>query len=789
MTAENAPSDLNQLYDLLGAPLQKEFDTITTLAAQACGMPVALLSFGDEKRRVFTARYGLNENETANLYTPFLSTLHEQQVPAVIADIRNEPLLVNHPFFESHHFLFYAGVPLIEASGLTVGILCVLDYNPSTLTDGRLNSLYRLADQAVSLMELRRRQQDINDNYRLLKEIEKKTELDKINYEALINNTSDDVWSIDTEFRLIAFNNAFSKKLEILTGKKVMRGQYALFPERIPSDLHLRFKSYFERALSGESIMEEYCRPENPDSGLDIWIELMGNPIYQNGVITGAAFFARTITERKRAELQTLKSEANYRTLFESCPLPIIVVNMESLQILEANRATFSKYGYAKDELLGKSLDILLREEDVCPFVNAIENLSGLGTETKLETIIHRKKDGKLIHGEMMLHELRFEKKNCFLAIINDQTEHLKSISFKTQMANILENSLNEIYVFETVDLRFLYVNRGAVLNIGYSLDELRQLTPFQIKPEFTETQFREFIAPLLSDHKEKLVFTTYHQRKDGSIYPVEVHLQKMWYEDQPALVAITIDITAAKASETKLDELNQMLEKSNHELEQFASITAHDLLEPLRMISGFTSLLERKYATKLDEKGLKYLRFASDGSVRMQQMIKDILEYSRATTNAKNVEPFNLQDVFKDVMHDLQLIIQSTGARIQLPQSEIILFGSQYAIYRLFLNLINNALKFIPEGKTPEICITIEQRSHDYQFTVSDNGIGIHPDHLKLLFKPYSRLNTRQKFEGTGLGLATCKKIVDYHGGSIWVNSKIDAGSQFHFTLPKNYI
>lgn len=786
MTAQKEkPNQREKDNNLVNLP-EKEFDTITTLAAKICKTPVAILYLADKERSFFQSVYGIIDKEKETHTLPFHIVHQKETEPSIIQDIRIEPLLFNHPFIQAHNFLFYAGIPLMSASGDSLGILCVMDYTPSTLNNEQLETFKLLGGQVVCMLELQKRHHAVRQQYGLLREIEKKTELDKVNYEALINTTSDDIWSIDKEYRFIAFNQPLSEKMEILTGKKIHTGQYALFPDHIPTDMHMRFKSYFDRALAGESFSDEYCRPEKPDSGLDIWIELNGNPIYQNGKIAGAAFFARTITQRKLAELKTQQSEANYRMLFESIPMPILLMGIDSLQILEVNTAALSKYGFSKEELLGESMGMLFREEDIFPFFESIQRLKGSELETKMEAIVHRKKNGELIQGEMLVHKLHFEGQYCLLSIVNDQTEHLKTASIKSQMASILENSLNEIYVFDTKELRFLYVNRGAILNIGYTLEELKNLTPYQIKPEFDEYQFRDYLAPLLNDQQEQLVFVTNHERKDGSRYPVEVHLQKMWYEGQPAFVAIIIDITVAKASETKLQELNHLLEKSNDELEQFASITAHDLLEPLRMISGFTSLLEKKYADRLDEKGLKYLRFASDGSVRMQQMIKDILEYSRANTKAEDSERFNLLDILKTVSNDLQLLIQASGASIHLPESDLALFGDKNSIYRLFLNLINNALKFIPEGRKPEIGVLIDQDENQYQFTVTDNGIGIHQDHIKLLFKPYSRLNNRQKFEGTGLGLATCKKIVDRHGGTIWVTSQLGEGSQFHFTLPK---
>lgn len=764
-----------------------EFDSLTNLAAQICNAQVAAIALADTDEPTFKIVAGLSEDDPqTHTMLRYLNKFMDHSSGVVIKDLSKES--VEDVFsFQGNRIVSIVGVPFLVRDGALVGSLFIMDNKPSALNDQQLRSLEVLGKQIRLLLDRRKSQQTLQKRYGSLQAIEKKTEQDKINYEALINNTSDDIWSIDAAYRLISFNRAFAEKMELFIGEKVTSGQYALFPEKIPADMHYRFKSFFDRALSGESFIEEYSRPDKLDYGIEIWIELNGHPIYQQGQITGAAFFARTITTRKHAELKTRQSEENYRMLFESSPVPILLLDMESMQILKANTAALYKYAYTKEEIQGKNITTLLDAESTPRFLQFVAEFKKKGENTLLKDITHRKKNGAVLQGEMLVHELSYEGKDCLLTIFNDQTEQLKSISIKTQMARILENSLNEIYIFDTENLRFLYVNRGALLNIGYSMNELVAMSPYDIKPEFDEPQFRKHIQPLLHDNKEKLVFITRHRRKDGSIYPVEAHLQKMHYEGQPAIVAIIIDITDAKAAENKLQELNQLLEKSNDELEQFASITAHDMLEPLRMISGFTSLLEKKYADKLDAKGKEYLRFATDGSIRMQRMIKDILDYSRTTTGPREFEPFSLSEMLDDVLSDLQVQIKARNASIQVPNLDVTIYGHKQGIYRLFLNLISNALKFVPGDKKPEISVLVEQDKEHDQFTVVDNGIGIDSDSIPRLFKPYSRLSNRNEVDGTGLGLATCKKIVDYHGGKIWVTSVPEVGSRFHFFLPRS--
>ncbi|SHM35050.1 PAS domain S-box-containing protein [Cyclobacterium lianum] len=777
-------------YDLIGTSPEPELDTITELAARVSGAEVASLSFFGSREMFYKSVFGTDLQDFEYSSPPRLLLSKKPDKPTVIPDLRSlngGAHQVQIP--ENTAYRFFTGFPVVSPDGLHMGALAVFDAQPHRLSSEQLRSLSLLAKQVTSLLEGRKKQKVIQQSYRLQREMEQKSAREKLNNEALINTTSDDIWSIDQNYRFITFNEAFSKKIKALIGAEIRPGMPALFPGSIPDDLHRQFKNFFDRALSGEAFVEEYCRPDKLVSGMVIWIELNAHPIVVEGKITGAAFFAKTVTERKTAELKLRESEANYRMLFDNSPLPKILVDIDSLEILEINRSALEKFGYRKEELLGSKWGMLMQEEEIGFFYDAIQRLKGSKKESKLSHIVQKKQNGELILGDLMVHELVYEGRDSILAVLNDRTEELKSLSVKSEMANIMENSLNEIYIFDTQNLHFSYANRGALRNMGYTLEELKRLTPYAIKPEFDERRFRSFLTPLLLDEREKLTFVTVHQRKNGTRYPVEVHLQKMRYEGRSAFVAIIIDITAAKEAEAKLQELNTLLEKSNRELEQFASITAHDLQEPLRMVSAFTSLLERKYGSQLDEKGRQYIHFAVDGSVRMQRMIQDILEYSRAGMGKKKMESFQSAAVLRDVLDDLQKRIEQSDASVELPAQDVELFGHANDIYRLFLNLINNALKFVPQERRPRVQVKLRQDARYFHFTVEDNGIGIKPENLHLLFNPFKRLHSKKTYEGTGLGLATCKKIVNQFGGDIWVTSQPGEGSQFHFTLPKNPI
>jgi signal transduction histidine kinase len=246
--------------------------------------------------------------------------------------------------------------------------------------------------------------------------------------------------------------------------------------------------------------------------------------------------------------------------------------------------------------------------------------------------------------------------------------------------------------------------------------------------------------------------------------------------------------------AETDLRKLNEELEervahrtadlqRSNEELEQFAYVVSHDLQEPLRMVTQYLQLLERRYPEKLDQNARDFIGFAKDGADRMQALIKGLLEYSRVGTRPKEFGPVETEKAFQDAVSNLTVMVEENDAKIthdQLPKVQ----GDPVQLTQLFQNLIGNAIKFRNEV-TPVVHIGAQRSNGNWQFYVRDNGIGIAKKDFDRIFVVFQRLHTRNKYPGTGIGLAACKKIVDRHGGKIWVESEPGKGSTFFFTLP----
>jgi len=243
------------------------------------------------------------------------------------------------------------------------------------------------------------------------------------------------------------------------------------------------------------------------------------------------------------------------------------------------------------------------------------------------------------------------------------------------------------------------------------------------------------------------------------------------------------LDITEWREAEEALAQKAAALTQSNEELQMFAYIASHDLQEPLRMVSSYLQLLSRRYHDKLDEEAQEFIHYAVDGAKRMHQLINDLLAYSRIGTRGKRFTRVNCQEVFKNMLRLMQFTIDDNNATItsgQLPT----LIADESQLSQLLQNLISNAIKFQNESP-PIVHIEAQQQEHCWLFSVKDNGIGIDPESSSRIFDVFQRLHTREAYPGTGIGLAICKKIVERHGGKIWVQSQPEEGSTFYFTLP----
>jgi PAS domain S-box-containing protein len=273
--------------------------------------------------------------------------------------------------------------------------------------------------------------------------------------------------------------------------------------------------------------------------------------------------------------------------------------------------------------------------------------------------------------------------------------------------------------------------------------------------------------------------------RKDGSCFWANTVITALQKEDGSlyGFAKITRDITERKQAEEDLKKTLADLERSNKELEQFAYVASHDLQEPLRMVSSYTQLLERRYKAKLDNDAQEFIAYAVDGANRMQRLIQDLLSFSRVSTRGNPFRPTDCNVVLGQARTNLDVIIRENNALVTNDELPLVM-ADETQLLLVFQNLINNAIKFRSK-ELPHVQVSAEKNGHEWIFSVRDNGQGIDPQYYDRIFVIFQRLHAKEEYPGTGIGLAICKRIVERHGGRIWLESKPGKGSTFYFTIP----
>ncbi len=349
----------------------------------------------------------------------------------------------------------------------------------------------------------------------------------------------------------------------------------------------------------------------------------------------------------------------------------------------------------------------------------------------------------------------------------------------QSQFDKFFNNSL-ELMCIANTEGYLVQLNPKWTSVLGYSEEELKS-KPFI---EFVHRDDREATikeASQLAKGQTTVSFINRYKAKSGNY---------VWLEwsaaadtDSNLLYATARNITESVNANRALKRYATQMEAKNKELEQFAYIASHDLQEPLRTIISFTDFLSNEYKSKIDEQGVKVMDFISDAGNRMHRLIKGLLDYSRLGHNSE-LKKINCNELLKSIESDLSLVIQEKEATLKIKKLPTIQ-GYEVELRLLFQNLISNAIKFTKPDTPAIVDIQASKKSDHWEFSVKDNGIGIAEEHQKKVFLIFQRLNSRQDYEGTGIGLANCRKIVDLHQGKIWVTSKPDHGTTFFFSIP----
>ena len=366
--------------------------------------------------------------------------------------------------------------------------------------------------------------------------------------------------------------------------------------------------------------------------------------------------------------------------------------------------------------------------------------------------------------------------------------EKEETIRFQESQLKQITDAMPSSIAFVDADFRYQFNNKSYTEWFGKEENELRGVHVSEVIGKQGFEIAGPFLRKTIRGEKHEFEnILTGKEGKDIVIYTTFVPA----YDNNKNIIGVYVygqDITSLKEKENAIAAKNAELKKyieSNLQLENFAYLASHDLQSPLANVRNFSKLLSQTASDRLTEKEKKFLEFIDEGSARMQQFIKDLLAYSVASNKSIDFEDINMNTVISEVLTDISATVKNNKAHIQVDPLPSNFYGDKVLLKQLFLNLITNAIKFIPPGTTPEVYIRYRKDTNNHVFCVKDNGIGIAKEAQEKIFAIFQRLHLRNEYEGTGIGLSTCKNAVEKHGGKIWVESEEGNGSTFVVEIP----
>jgi len=512
---------------------------------------------------------------------------------------------------------------------------------------------------------------------------------------------------------------------------------------------------------------------------------ILGAATFPGSPISGVAFIL-DITEQKKLEQELLLKDIVFRSSIAAGS----IANNEGV-ITHVNPAFVSMWGYESEEdAIGNSVaDFFVNQEDAGPVLQAL----GEAGKWNGEFLAKRKEGAQFISrgfatvvknekGELM----GYQSANLDVTAEVEAGKKLRSARERLQF--LLSTSAAVIYTCKAFgDFGATFISDNARVQMGYEPEEFTSDSGFwasNIHPEDRE----RVLADLSHLFEEGHHLHEYRFRHSDGGYRWmrdELVLIRDENENPLEIVGCWVDVTSQKEIEERLEESRDELERSNKELEQFAYVTSHDLQEPLRKIKSFTELLARRYQGQLDEKGDKYISYITGGATRMQGLINDLLTYSRVSTRGKKFTSTSAETVLESALSNLQVATRESGAQVTHDPLPFIK-ADPTQMLQLFQNLVGNAVKFRGE-LAPKVHVSVKEDGDRWLFRVRDNGIGLDMKQAERIFQVFQRLHPRGEYPGTGIGLAVCRRIVERHGGRIWVESEPGKGSTFFFTIPLN--
>ncbi|MEH1920378.1 GAF domain-containing protein [Nostoc sp.] len=868
-------------YQILDTEPEEAYDNLAQLAAFICSTPISLVNFIDENRQWFKAKVGLDVSEMPRSFG--LSDLCQEQrnvvvVPDTLADekLASNPVVTGYPYIR-----FYAGVPLITPMGDMLGTLCVIDQVPRQISQKQIEALVALSRLVIDQLELRRHVVEVSQITEKLMAHEQAARTRITN---LLESITDGFFALDKQWRFTYINGQAERLLQKTQNELLGKNIWEMFPEIIGTTFYCEYQKAILEQVSVE--FEEFYLPQQ------CWLQVHAYPAKE-----GLSIYFQDVTERRRTAEALRENEERWQLALHGNNDGIWDWNLKTNEVFFSTQWK-EMLGY-KDHEVSNCWDewikrIHLDERD--SVLQAFQDHFANKTPFYVCEYRVQCQDGSykwiLDRGQALWDALgdvvRMVGSYTDITDRKQADEELKRQNMRSQLFAEITLKIRE-------SLQIDEILQTSVTEVQKLLQADRVLI-FQLETDDSGTVVQEAVLPgwpvILGENifdpcfKEQYL-ERYRQGRVSAIEDIEAtHIQpchrkflqqfavranlvvpilirdgiwglllahqcaapRQWNNFETELLQqlgnqIGIALSQAQLLEKETQQ-SQELARSNAELEQFAYIASHDLQEPLRMVTSYLQLLERRYKNQLDTNADQFISYAVDGARRMQTLINDLLNYSRVSTRGQPFMPVDCNVVLKQVLVNLQVAIAHSRAVVTydtLP--EVMADATQ--LTQVFQNLIANAIKFC-DRQQPRIHIGLGtgdwglgdkgaggQRAgsreqgeeeigkkgergdfsssplhpappslasssppipspqssiptqNEYLFWVRDNGIGLESQYNERIFIIFQRLHGRDKYPGTGIGLAICKKIIERHSGRIWVESKPGQGSTFYFTIP----
>lgn len=484
------------------------------------------------------------------------------------------------------------------------------------------------------------------------------------------------------------------------------------------------------------------------------------------------------------------------RSILDQINMSVVVTDLEE-RIIYINSLAEKLFGYTQKELIGKNPDILNAEDNFIEIQDKITKIIKQGKKWR-GTIKNKRKNGTIFTNDLTVFPL--VENNNVIGYVGCQVD----VTERQINSHNLNLSLNKYHsIFKSapvyiglIDAQGILIDSNSMSEelLGYKREELiGQHYSKIIHPDYIGLAEKEMTVMQTNDHGNNN-FSFYKMiRKDNTVIDVQIRTTSIIDEDQHFIHTIffVIDMTERIKSENELVKLANELQSSNQELEQFAYVASHDLQEPLRVLSSYCQLLKEKYDSVVnhpkDLETERYFSYIIESTSRMRTLIRELLDFSRVGRKDRPFEFVDINEIIQEILEDYELSIKEKRAQIiiedPLPEK---VFAIRFRIKQLIGNLVSNSLKFVGK-KDPVIRIGCCEENNEWLFYVSDNGIGIDSQYFDRIFGIFKRLYSREEYPGTGIGLALCKRIVEAHGGKIWVDSTVGEGTCMYFTIAKH--